>query len=172
MDMGLLRSVVLPSAKNRRKGHRDGLIATFAYLPDARVATLGQVLNLRWKDVKHTLHGVPFATSIKESLQRLRAKAKHQGDDDYVFPSQKGQQPLSRIQAYRIMRALTGQKGVTWAYIARSAKPKPKPTPPKNNDWVDEFFNSTAPIKPESVVAQPPMDDDDAWVDQVLGLTP
>ena len=168
MDTGLLRKVITAS-QSRRKGLRDQLIATFAYLPDERVRTLGQVLSLRWKDVRHTLHGVPFAHKLKNAMQRLRQTAKHQGDDDLVFPSQKGNGALSRIQAYRIMRSLTGQKGITWTYIARASKPKPKPILPKSSDdeWLDSFLNGTtvAPIK--NVPAPPPVGEDE-WLAQLL----
>lgn len=92
---------------------------------------IGDLLQLQWrnvyqkKDAKFREHitmieqktgkerVVAINASVRKALTQIREAAPEPSDQDYLFPSQKNrQQPISRYQAYRIIREAAVHTGL------------------------------------------------------------
>jgi integrase len=51
---------------------------------------------------------ITFSASVKEIVNGLEGN-----DDDWAFPSRKGDKPISRVQAYRILNAAADRVGIS-----------------------------------------------------------
>ena len=94
-------------------------------------ARIGDLLQLQWKDVynkeekKFQEHifmreqktgkerAVAINTNVRKTLNILRKNCLSSDDEDYLFPSKKNkEQPISRYQAYRIIREAAENTGL------------------------------------------------------------
>lgn len=92
---------------------------------------IGDLLGLRWQDVCQTngrlhkhicieeqktgkTHVVPINEALKETLEHYRIYCGNAKASDYLFPSTRYKsQPLSRYQAYRIIKNAAKECGLT-----------------------------------------------------------
>lgn len=92
---------------------------------------IGDLLNLQWKDVFNEKKGgfrehicikehktgkerrVAINVSVMDTLYVLKKKSRYSNDTQYLFPSTRNVSlPLSRSQAYRIVREAAGYAGL------------------------------------------------------------
>ena len=147
MDVGLLRRV-LGSLPQTAAGLRDRALVSLLVVSaasDGRL-TQGRALALRVGEVTRALEGLPHARAVVGVVRNL-ATAAGLTDDDPVLASRKRgadgtRRPVSRVQAYRILRARAGGGWASTvrrlgagtrpsaAVAPRPAAPPPRPTHP------------------------------------------
>lgn len=92
-----------------RRSYRDYFLFIFGINSGLRIS---DILPLRVMDVRYTKHlkvrekktGNARKTIITDALKNeIEKYTKKSADSDYLFPSRKGEQPISRIQAWQII---------------------------------------------------------------------
>lgn len=150
MDVGLLNRWLNAPGPAGPHGRRDkvllAVMAVAAATPDGGL-TQARVLSMRVEEAPHILGGTPFAAKVVGAVRAL-AKAMGLAPTDPVFASRKRdadgrRRPVSRVQAYRVLRtrAGTGWQGCILRLVSgRPARPvrtvptqpvtrRPTPTP-------------------------------------------
>lgn len=100
-----------------KKSYRDYMLFTVGINTGLRIS---DILPLKVKDVtgthiiiKEQKTGKNKRFKINEPLRaELDKYTVNMNDDDYLFPSRKGDKPISRIQAYRILNEVAEKLGV------------------------------------------------------------
>ncbi|MED1489171.1 site-specific integrase [Bacillus smithii] len=102
----------------KRKSYRDWFLFVMGINTGLRISDL---LQLRVKDVKNKSHitirekktGKDKRFKVKNGL-RLIIEEYIQGmdDEDFLFPSQKTNKPIQRVQAYKILNAAAKEAGL------------------------------------------------------------
>lgn len=128
------------------KKQRDRLILRLLYLTGARV---GEIANLRWRDIKPNRDGLGQVTLfgkgnntrfvvIKADLyKQLMEYRGTQGDNEAVFPSRKGGTPLSARQINKIVKDCAIAAGLSkdvsphWLRHAHATHALDRGTPPQ-----------------------------------------
>lgn len=93
-----------------KKGSRDYMMFVIGINAGLRIS---DILPLKVKDVKNVTHikiiekktGKAKRFKINPYLRKEIDKyIENMSDDDYLFPSRKGNKPITRVQAYRILK--------------------------------------------------------------------
>lgn len=83
---------------------------------------ISDIINLRVLDVKYTEHlkvrekkthkirKVKMTASLKNEIEKY---VRNMADSDYLFPSRKGNKPISRVQAWKIINDAAREVGIT-----------------------------------------------------------
>lgn len=116
MDVGLLRKLMAAPAGRVRTpiGMRDHVLAAMLACAAASGGRLTQtrVLSLRVDDVPHAVAGLPFSAKVCELVRELVRVAGLSGGDPVAWSRKRGsngrRRAVSRVQAYRVVRARTG----------------------------------------------------------------
>jgi len=122
--------------------------------------TQGRVLSMRVGEVRRVLGGSPFAGQVVAAVGRYVALA-GLGPDDPVFASRKRdadgrRRPVSRVQAYRIIRARSGS-GWSRTVATLMATRRPTVAPPARRTGPDDL---EARLHGRRVTAVPEYDED------------
>ncbi|WP_462413646.1 site-specific integrase [Neobacillus sp. Marseille-QA0830] len=97
---------------------RDAFLFTFGINVGCRISDL---LQLKVNDIRGKSHlimeenntGKTKRYPIHNELQYIIGLYTHgMNDDDWLFPSRKGDKPISRIQAYRVLNKAAGEVGL------------------------------------------------------------
>lgn len=101
-----------------RKSYRDYFLFLFGLNSGLRIS---DVLKLKVKDVKNKTYVVlKEAKSDKTKRFRINSElqnkieeyTKHMDENHYLFPSQRSGNPISRIQAYRVIKEAAKKVGI------------------------------------------------------------
>ena len=101
-----------------KKGSRDYMMFIIGINAGLRIS---DILPLKGKDVKNNTHikiiekktGKPKRFKINPYLRKEIDKyIENMNDDDYLFPSRKGNNPITRVQAYRILNDVAEKLGI------------------------------------------------------------
>lgn len=104
-----------------RRSYRDYFLFIFGINSGLRIS---DILPLRVLDVKYTTHlkiqekktknirKTIITPALKNEIERY---TKRMADSEYLFPSQKGNKPISRIQAWQIIHNVAKECGVEGA---------------------------------------------------------
>lgn len=117
----------IAAIKNALHG-RDLLLFTIGINVGLRISDLLllQVGDVREKDADTLTEGktkkkrtVTLNDSVKHAVATLIPEGA--SDDDYLFPSRKGDKPIGRVQAYRILNAAVARAGLSDVYTSFGA---------------------------------------------------
>lgn len=116
---------LIAQAAQGRHGPRNALLIEILYGCGLRIS---EALSLQWKDIHREpplilvrgkgdkIRFVPYGEPLQEALQihqtHFRYKPQKKRYENYIFLSQQGK-PLTRIQAYYILRQCAQQAGIT-----------------------------------------------------------
>ena len=101
-----------------KKGSRDYMMFVIGINAGLRIS---DILPLKMKDVKNVTHikiiekktGKAKRFKINPYLRKEIDKyIDGMNDDDYLFPSRKGDKPITRVQAYRILNDVAKKLGI------------------------------------------------------------
>ena len=101
-----------------KKGSRDYMLFVIGINTGLRIS---DILPLKVKDVKDVTHirikekktGKPKRFKINSNLKKEIDKyIDGMNDDDYLFKSRKGNKPITRVQAYRILNDVAEKLGL------------------------------------------------------------
>lgn len=137
--MGLLNRWLRAPGPAGPHGPRDkvllAVMAVAAATPDGRL-TQARVLSMRVEEAPRILGGTPFASQVVGAVRAL-AKSLGLAPTDPVFTSRKRdadgrRRPVSRIQAYRVLRARAGAgwQGCILRLVATRRPVRTVPTQP------------------------------------------
>ena len=148
MDVGLIRRVI-GSLPQTAAGLRDRALVSLlvvSAVSDGRL-TQGRALALRVGEVTRALEGLPHARAVVGVVRALAAAAGLTDADPVVCSRKRGadglRRPVSRVQAYRILRA---RAGGGWASTVRRIGAGPvAPRPP-----------ARAPVRPATAPVPAP----------------
>ncbi len=100
-----------------KRGHRDYMLFVIGINTGLRI---GDILNLKVKDfakshiiIREEKTGKEKRHLINENLRsEVERYTLDMNLDDYLFPSRKGNKPIGRVQAYRILAEVAEQVGL------------------------------------------------------------
>lgn len=101
-----------------KKGSRDYMMFVIGINAGLRIS---DILPLKVKDVKNVTH-IKIIEKKTNKAKRFKINPylrkeidkyiENMSDDDYLFPSRKGDKPISRVQAYRILNDVAEKLGI------------------------------------------------------------